>query len=144
MTIGELARAAAVPVSTLRFYERRGLLPPAARTRSGYRTYEVRDVERVRFLRRAAELGFTVRELRLLLRLSSATTIRRTDVVRIGEAKLAELDERIADLQGLRDAVAQLLAEPCLDPAAPCPIVAALASRPPARLVRGRRAGPTP
>lgn len=130
MTIGELAKAAAVPTSTIRFYERRGLIAKPPRTRAGYRSYGDRDVDRVRFLRRAAELGFTLEELGLLLQLSRGAGLRRERIAKLGAAKLADLDARIADLSRVRGAILGLLAEPCIDPAAPCPIVAALAGRP--------------
>jgi hypothetical protein len=76
-------------------------------------------------------LGFGLGELANLLALSQQRTIRRRDVAAAGAAKLAELDQRIADLRRMRRAVAGLLALPCIDPAAPCPIIASLASLPP-------------
>ncbi len=129
MTIGELARAAGVRISTLRFYERRGLLTPASRSPAGYRRYEAADVDRVLFLRRAPELGFSLAELGAMLALSRRRALRRADAVRAGTEKLAEIDARIADLREMRRAIAGLLGAPCLDPEAPCPIIAALASR---------------
>jgi MerR family mercuric resistance operon transcriptional regulator len=132
MTIGELAQAAAVRISTLRFYERRGLLRPAARTAAGYRVFSADDVARVRFLRRAQQLGFGLAELAQMLALSRQRTVRRRDIAAVGATKLAELDQRIADLRRMRRAVAGLLAQPCIDPEAACPIVASLAElRPP-------------
>jgi MerR family mercuric resistance operon transcriptional regulator len=127
MTIGELARSAAVRISTLRFYERRGLLRPTARTAAGYRVFSAEDVARVRFLRRAQELGFGLAELAQMLALSHQRTVRRRDLAAVGATKLAELDQRIADLRRMRRAVAGLLSQPCIDPEAPCPIVASLA-----------------
>lgn len=126
MTIGELARAAGVRISTLRFYERRGLLEPQGRTRSGYRVYDQRDAERVRFLKRAQELGFTLKELAMLLSMSRASNVRRRDLERLGAEKTTEIDERIADLRRVKKAIAKLLAQPCIDPEAPCPIVGSL------------------
>ena len=137
MTIGELARSAGVRISTLRFYERRGLLGPTARTAAGYRLFSAADVARVQFLRRAQQLGFGLRELASLLAMSQQRTIRRRDLATAGAAKLAELDQRIADLRRMRRAIAGLLALPCIDPAAPCPIIASLASVPPRRRRRG-------
>ncbi len=137
MTIGELARRAGVAVSTLRFYERRRLLAPAARSGGNYRLYRPEDVDRVRFIRRARELGFTLADVNLLLR-SSSGTMRRAELDRTGKAKLADLDRRIADLRRVRGALAGLLALPCIDPAAPCPIVAALAGSEPGGRERAR------
>jgi len=130
MTIGELAQAAGVRISTLRFYERRGLLRPASRSAAGYRHFGDDDVARVRFLRRAQELGFGLTELAAMLALSGQRTVRRRDIASAGSAKLAELDQRITDLRRVRRALAGLLAEPCLDLEAPCPIIASLATSP--------------
>lgn len=139
MTIGELARKAGVPTSTLRFYERRGLLSPTARSRAGYRRYEEPAVDRVRFLRRAQELGFTLEELGTMLALSDRRGVRGRDIGSLGSAKLVELEERIADLVRVRDALASLLAAHAFVPDAPCPIIAALAERPPAPRAPARR-----
>jgi len=136
MTIGELARSAGVRISTLRFYERRGLLQPTSRSAAGYRHYTKDEVARVRFLRRAQELGFGLAELSVMLALSQQRTVRRRDVAGIGSTKLAEIDQRIADLRRVRRALARLLAQPCIDPETPCPIVASLAALP----VRARSA----
>jgi MerR family mercuric resistance operon transcriptional regulator len=127
MMIGELARTAGVPISTLRFYERRGLLRPAARSAAGYRHFTDDDAARVRFLRRAQQLGFGLAELAMLLRLSDQRTVRRRDIAGIGADKLADLDRRIADLRRMRRALAGLLAEPCIDLEAACPIIISLA-----------------
>jgi DNA-binding transcriptional MerR regulator len=136
MTIGELATAAGVRISTLRFYERRGLLQPSARSAAGYRQFTDDDVARVRFMRRAQALGFGLAELALLLGLSARRTIRRRDLATLGASKLAEIDQRIADLQRMRRAIAGLLAQPCVDLEAPCPIIASLADPPAKRRVR--------
>jgi DNA-binding transcriptional MerR regulator len=150
MTIGELAQAAAVRISTLRFYERRGLPRPSARSAAGYRQFSDGDVARVRFLRRAQGLGFGLAELANLLSLSDQRTVRRRDVAAVGAIKLAEIDERIADLRRMHRAITGLLARPCIDPEAPCPIIASLAELPapgprhrpaPARSARPRRLG---
>lgn len=142
MTIGELAEAAGVRISTLRFYERRGLLAPAARSAAGYRHFTADAVARVRFLRRAQELGFGLAELAMMLALSQQRTVKRRDLAGLGASKLAELDDRIADLRRVKRALVGLLAQPCLDPEAACPLIAALAGAPAAgagRTVRARR-----
>ncbi|AKU95285.1 transcriptional regulator, MerR family [Labilithrix luteola] len=130
MTIGELAKAAGVRISTLRFYERRGLLKPASRSRAGYRRFTEDDAARVRFLRRAQELGFSLEELGMMLALSQRRTVRAGDIAHVGKQKLSEIDERIADLRRVRRALSGLLAAQCIDPNEPCRIVAALADRP--------------
>lgn len=130
MTIGELAKAAGVRISTLRFYERRGLLEASARSAAGYRYFTAEDVARVKFLRRAQELGFGLAELAVMLGLSRQRTVRRADLATAGTAKLAEIDDRIADLRRMRKALAGLLAQPCIDPEAACPLIGALAGQP--------------
>lgn len=131
MTIGELAQAAGVRISTLRFYERRGLLKPRSRSRAGYRNFSEADGARVRFLRRAQELGFSLEELRAMLKLSERRTLVTSDIARSGNAKLAEIDARIADLTRVREALAGLLSAQCIEPDLPCPIIEALDSGPP-------------
>lgn len=127
MMIGELARSAGVPVSTVRFYERRGLVAPADRSPAGYRHFDVGDAVRVRFLKRAQELGFTLAELGTMLQLSRQRGVLRGDVELAARAKLDEIDARIADLQRVRGAIDSLLDAECPGPDEPCPVVAALA-----------------
>ncbi len=126
MTIGQLARAAGVRASTLRFYERRGLLVPASRSGAGYRRYGETELARVRFLRRAQELGFTLAELGALLVLSRGASMTRA----VAREKIAEIERRIADLGRVRRAISHLLAADCIASEAPCPIIAALANLP--------------
>lgn len=126
LTIGALARAAQVPISTLRFYERRKLLWPGTRTAGGYRLYGRRDVQRVRFIKRAQELGFTLADVELLLRVSSTRTLRRAELDRVGQLKLAEIDARVRDLKRVRRGLTRLLAQPCIDPDAECPVLSSL------------------
>jgi MerR family mercuric resistance operon transcriptional regulator len=128
--ISELASRADVKVSTVRFYERSGALPPPRREAGGYRDFNDEDLRLLRFLRRGQQLGFTLRELSDFVELSGEA---RRGVVSAGEVsaaaaeKLAEIDERIADLQRTRSAITALLSDSTIDPSAPCPIVAALA-----------------
>jgi len=128
MKIGELARRAEVGIDTVRYYERQGLLPAPERLASGYRRYDQSDVARLRFVRRAKALGFTLVEIRELLALSgrreddmgglkAAAIEKLTDV----EAKLAELT-RIRN--GLKTLVASCPGHGALDQ---CPILNALA-----------------
>ena len=76
MKIGEVARRAEVPIDTVRYYEREGLIPPPVRRASGYRDYLEADVDRLRFMRRATGLGFTLNEIRELLSLTQRTGLR--------------------------------------------------------------------
>lgn len=126
MMIGELARSAGVPVSTVRFYERRGLVAPVERSAAGYRHFDAEDAVRVRFLKRAQELGFTLAELGTMLQLSRQRGVLRGDVEVAARAKLDEIDARIADLARVRAAIASLLDAPCPGPDEPCPVVSAL------------------
>lgn len=126
LTIGALARAAGVPVSTLRFYERRELVLPASRTDGDYRLYARRDVSRVRFIKRAQELGFALADIELLLRLSGGQVIKRAQLDAVGAAKLEEIAARIRDLKKVERGLKKLLAQPCIDPAQPCPVLTSL------------------
>ncbi len=128
MLISELAAAAGVKVSAIRFYERRGVLAPPERTSSGYRAYDETVVDRVRFLKRGQELGFTLTELTALISLTGSAVPLSGEVAALGSAKLAEIDDRIADLARVREALAGLLDAQCIEPDVPCPIVGALAS----------------
>ena len=130
MGIGALARHAGVRIDTVRYYERHGLLAPKRRLASGYRRYGATELSRLRFIRRAQALGFTLREVQELLKLSS-----RRDVARVKSAaqqKLADVERRIADLERMREGLATLIeACPGHGRAADCPILKALGSEDP-------------
>lgn len=130
MRIAELARRAGAKVSTVRFYERRELLPAPLRSPNGYRVYDAQDVRRVRFLRRGQELGFTLNELAEFVALSDRSrdgVVLSGEVRERGAAKVAQIDGRIEDLLRMREALVGVLDAPCVDPGAPCPVVSALA-----------------
>ncbi len=97
MKIGELARSAGVPIDTVRYYERQGLLPEPERQPSGYRRYQSADVLRLRFVHRAKALGFTLEEIRELLALSSD---REDDMgsLKLVEADYAWITERLVEV----------------------------------------------
>ena len=128
MKIGELARAAGVPIDTVRYYERQGLLPLPARTASGYRQYGHDDAARLRFVRRAKALGFTLEEIRELLGLSAR---READIAGMKAAamqKLADIDDKLAELQRMRAGLDSLIAScPGHGALEHCPILDALA-----------------
>lgn len=129
ISIGALARRAGVGVDTVRYYERAGLLAPRARLPSGYRRYSELEVARLRFIRRAQALGFTLREVRELLGLSARRDVAR--IKRSAQAKLADVEARIADLQRIRDGLAELIAAcPGHGRAADCPILRSLEGDP--------------
>ncbi|MGW8376702.1 MerR family transcriptional regulator [Streptomyces sp. ODS28] len=108
MTPTEAARAAGVPPSTLRYYERRGFLSPERDPHSGYRRYSREDVRRVRFVQRAQQLGFGMGDVAAFLALSQGGTVASAQLRSVVDAKLADLDERIADLTRMRTALATL------------------------------------
>lgn len=127
MYIGQLARLAEVPIDTVRYYERHGILPAPAREGSGYRRYASSDVSRLRFVRRAKALGFTLGEIQELLDLSSK---RHGDVAAIkaaAAAKLVAVEHRLAELTRIRDGLRTLIdACPGHGDLDRCPILAAL------------------
>jgi DNA-binding transcriptional MerR regulator len=130
MRIGELARRAHVRVVTVRFYEAEGLLPRAPRTANAYRDFAPDTVERVRFIRRAQELGFTLAEIRGFLAASDRRAPLDGVVRAHARAKLDELAARIADLERVRGALRGLLRRRrCAGPDEVCPIIEALAPR---------------
>lgn len=108
LTIGKLAKRSGVGIDTVRFYERQGLLPQARRTDGGYRAYTDEDVDRLRFIRRAKTLGFTLEEVAELLRLNSANGSRGS-VKRLAERRLADLEQKLCELTAIRDALAKLV-----------------------------------
>lgn len=127
LTIGSVARRAGVGIDTIRYYERQGLLPPPQRRASGYRDYGEAAIERLRFIRRAKDLGFTLDEIRELLVLSADRERGVRDVKRRAEARLAGVEDRIRELQKVRRGLKQLIAAcPGHGPLEHCPILRAL------------------
>ena len=127
MGIGAIARKAGVGIDTVRYYERAGLLDPKQRLASGYRRYSDAELARLRFIRRAQVLGFSLKEIQELLALSTRRDVAR--VKRTAEAKLRMIEARIGELQRMRDGLATLVAAcPGHGRAADCPILQALSS----------------
>jgi MerR family mercuric resistance operon transcriptional regulator len=128
MTIGELARRAGVNVQTVRYYERRGLLEEPQRRDSGYREYEPDALDRLRFIRRAQELGFTLTEIGELLALRLDPSTTAADVKARAEEKIQEIDGRLRDLEQIRHALTHLAGR-CRGgrgPTGDCPLLEAL------------------
>ncbi|OZB58803.1 MAG: heavy metal-responsive transcriptional regulator [Lysobacterales bacterium 14-68-21] len=127
LTIGAVAKRAGVPIDTIRYYEREGLLPEPLRRASGYRSYGEGAVAQLRFIRRAKELGFTLEEIRELLALSRDRQRGVTAVKKRAQQRLAAIEARIAELQRVRDGLVELVAS-CPGHGAPeqCPILRAL------------------
>jgi Cu(I)-responsive transcriptional regulator len=125
--IGTLAKRAGVSIDTVRYYERGGLLTPKTRLASGYRRYSELEVARLRFIRRAQALGFSLKEVKELLALSKLRDVAR--VRRTAQRKLADVEERIAALERVRNGLTDLIAVcPGHGRAADCPILKALAA----------------
>ena len=124
MTIGQAADRANVNVQTIRYYERRGLLPPARRSASGYRQYSDHNVQRIRFIKRAQALGFSLEDISQLLALRVDPSTNCEEVLQRAEAKLRDMDERIEALRHMRRSL-ESLARACRDrrTTSDCPIL---------------------
>ena len=128
MTIGKLAQRAGVGVETVRFYERKGLLEEPSRRESGYRQYPTGSLIRLRFIRQAKELGFTLPEIQELLSLRVSPTASCAEVQERIQAKIGSIQEKIDSLERMKRAL-NGMAEICLSEALPtsqCPILDAL------------------
>ena len=132
MNIGEASRASGVSAKMIRYYEETGLIPPVARSDSGYRAYTPTDVHRLKFIRRARDLGFAVPEIAELLSLWGDRSRQSADVKRIAQTHIDELRQRIDQLREMADTL-QTLIDCCAGDRRPdCPILADL-ERGPAR-----------
>lgn len=127
MKIGELARATATKVETIRYYEQTGLLPPPTRTQGNYRSYAAEHLARLSFIRRARDLGFGIERVRALLDLSDDRTRDCATVDRIATEHLREVDRKIADLTALRRELAASIVSCKGGTVAQCRILEALA-----------------
>jgi len=130
LTRGGLARRCGVNFETVRYYEQQGLIPEPARTASNYRIYDEEMVERVRFVTRAQELGFTLKEIRELLALRARPGARCATMRARAHAKIDDIDAKLETLQAMRRALARLTKE-CggRGPVTHCPILGALDAR---------------
>jgi MerR family mercuric resistance operon transcriptional regulator len=122
-TIGGLAKAAGVGVETVRYYQRRGLLPEPARPPGEIRRYGDEDVKRLRFIRSAQAAGFTLNEIGELLELSASDD--RPRARELAQARVAALDEKIAELKEARVALAALATKCAKERGGACPILSA-------------------
>ena len=111
LTRGQLAEASEVGSETIRFYERERLLLPSERSANGYRRYTFHIVHRLKFIRRAKNLGFDLKEIRDLLSLHDDPNASRGGVKSLTQHKLHEINRRIQDLERMRDVLSQLAAE---------------------------------
>lgn len=125
LTISQLAQRADVPIDTIRYYERNQLIAEPPRRPSGYRQYPEEAVQRLRFIRRAKALGFTLEEIADLLAVSGQRNVAA--VKRSAQQKLADVEHKIAELSRIRDGLTQLVKScPGHGRAEACPILSAL------------------
>lgn len=128
MNIGQAASASGISAKMIRHYESIHLITPGARTESGYRIYQERDVHTLRFIKRARSLGFSLEQIRALLSLWNDSHRASADVKAIALGHVDELDQRIRELTEMRDTL-QALARSCNgDTRADCPILQGLES----------------
>jgi MerR family mercuric resistance operon transcriptional regulator len=129
-TIGQLAKKAQVNVETVRYYERRELIPRPPRRESGYRKYSQDIVARIHFIKRAQELGFTLKEISELLYLRVAHGTTCADVKKRAEIKIADIEQKIRALESIRKALTKLVAL-CRGkgPTGECPIMEVLETK---------------
>ena len=123
MNIGQAAEQSGLPAKTIRYYEDICLVSPARRQDNGYRDYSGRDIHVLRFVSRARDLGFSVEDCRTLLALYGDTDRRSADVKEIAERRVADIDEKIAALQGMRETLVDLAARCHGDDRPDCPIL---------------------
>jgi len=128
MNIGEASAASGVSAKMIRYYEQIGLIPAALRTESGYRVYSTRDVETLRFIRRARDLGFSVEEMGTLLALWQDKARESADVKRVALQHVAEIEKRIHELEGMARTLRHLAGHCHGDERPDCPILDDLAA----------------
>ena len=109
ITIGQLAASTGVKVETIRYYEKAGMISPPSRTEGNYRSYRSDDIDRLTFIRRTRDLGFTLEEVRALLDLAADKQGDCASIDELAQRHLIEVDRKIADLRALRRQLATAL-----------------------------------
>jgi MerR family mercuric resistance operon transcriptional regulator len=124
LTIGQLAKKANVNLETIRYYERRGLMPEPPRNKSGHREYSMEEVKRTEFIKRSQALGFSLKEILELLSLRVEPGRTCGDVKERVEAKIADIEKRIEDHERIREALLSM-SKKCIGegPVGQCPIL---------------------
>jgi MerR family copper efflux transcriptional regulator len=130
MNIGEAARRSGLSAKTIRYYEDTGLIAPAARAENGYRDYSDTDLHKLRFVRHARGLGFSVDECSQLLSLYQDKTRQSADVKAIAEKHLSDVEDKIRELQELRNTLSHLVTCCHGDNRPDCPILEGIAEGP--------------
>jgi Hg(II)-responsive transcriptional regulator len=143
LTIGHLARAAEVNIETVRYYQTRKLLPVPSRGRSAFRYYPIELVERIKFIKRAQLLGFSLDEIHELLHLNDGSD--RASIRKIARSRLEQIEIKLDELSRMREALTGLI-EDCRHSktSAPCPIIAALTRPTSGKLKRRAMLDPVP
>jgi len=127
ITTSELAKRSSVNLETIRYYERTGLLPKPPRSGAGYRQFSPESVRRVRFIKRAQELGFSLKEIKELLALRIAPGSTRADVRKRAETKIVDIEGKVQHLRAMKKALVRLTESCCgSGPASDCPILESL------------------
>ena len=126
VAIGALAKQTDTKVETIRFYERIGLLPTPARSAAGYRLYRTQHVKRLNFVRRARALGFSIDEIRRLLRLADERKRPCAEVRVVAEAHLRDVHTKIADLKAMERVLTNTVARCARGSGTDCPLIEAL------------------
>jgi len=129
MNIGEVSAAVGISAKMIRYYEQTGLIPAAQRTASGYRTYATADIHRLRFIRRARELGFSMSEISDLLSLWNDKSRQSGDVKRLAQTHIVELEQRIDKLREITTTLRTLIDCCAGDDRPDCPILDNLEQR---------------
>ena len=130
MNIGEASKSSGVSAKMIRYYESIGLIPAAGRTVAGYRVYSMTDVQLLRFIRRARDLGFSVEKIEELLALWQDRSRQSADVKQIALQQIAGLEVRIREMQAMMDTLRHLADACCGDHRPDCPILADLVNGP--------------
>ena len=126
LSIGVLSKRSGVNIETIRYYEKIGVMPSPARSAGGYRIYGVEHVRRLHFVRRGRELGFSLDELRGLLHLVDGHSYTCSEVHALTVGHLADIRQKIADLQRLEGVMTDMAARCRADQVPECPIIDAL------------------
>ncbi len=129
MNIGQAAKHSNISAKTIRYYESIGLIVPASRTDNGYRTYSDKDVQTLRFIHHARSLGFSVKDVSMLLDLWRNQKRASADVKALAMAHVAAVDHKIGELQRMRDTLLDLTHRCHGDDRPDCPIIEGLAGK---------------
>nr|WP_085908816.1 Cu(I)-responsive transcriptional regulator [Kiloniella majae] len=123
MKIGQVAEVSGLPAKTIRYYESIGLIEPAGRNSSGYRAYQEKDIETLKFIQRARSLGFSINEVSALLTLWHDRNRASSQVKALAKQHVADMDRKISELQSMKDTLSNLIEKCQGDHRPDCPIL---------------------